>query len=100
MQDKQNNNIGSQDLDNVQGEVLQEIRIKVHRKLLEILDRELASTRNEHIAFKHGAPRIGDVRRNFSDTRKARHQLGWQPSYRLEEGLKKTVAWFLHHYRY
>jgi UDP-glucose 4-epimerase len=40
-------------------------------------------------------PRIGDVRRNFSDTTKARVLLGWQSEIGLAEGLERTVAWFL-----
>jgi UDP-glucose 4-epimerase len=40
-------------------------------------------------------PRPGDVRRNFSDTSKASKLLGWQAKVRLEEGLERTVRWFL-----
>jgi UDP-glucose 4-epimerase len=40
-------------------------------------------------------PRKGDVRRNYSDTSKARELLGWQAKVRLEEGLERTVRWFL-----
>ena len=39
--------------------------------------------------------RLGDVARNFSDTTKARTQLGWQPKIFLTEGLKMTVQYFL-----
>jgi UDP-glucose 4-epimerase len=39
--------------------------------------------------------RLGDVKRNFSDTSKARNRLGWQPKINLNEGLSKTVAYFL-----
>lgn len=39
--------------------------------------------------------RLGDVKRNYSDTTKARVRLGWQPRVALDEGLKKTVDYFL-----
>lgn len=39
-------------------------------------------------------PRLGDVRRNFSDTSKARNRLGWEVQTDLETGLRKTVDWF------
>lgn len=39
--------------------------------------------------------RLGDVRRNFSDTTKARLRLGWQPQVELDEGLSRTVSYFL-----
>lgn len=39
--------------------------------------------------------RLGDVKRNFSDTSKARKRLGWQPKVSLDDGLHKTVSYFL-----
>jgi len=39
--------------------------------------------------------RVGDVKRNFSDTCKALNRLGWKASVGLDEGLKETVTWFL-----
>lgn len=39
--------------------------------------------------------RLGDVQRNYSDTTKARARLGWQPKVGFDEGLKKTIAYFL-----
>ena len=39
-------------------------------------------------------PRLGDVRRNYSDTSKAKTVLGWQPEIDLKTGLQETVAWF------
>lgn len=43
----------------------------------------------------NGATRQGDVARNFSDTSKARTRLGWSPTMPLEEGLRRTVRFFL-----
>jgi UDP-glucose 4-epimerase len=40
-------------------------------------------------------PRLGDVRRNFSDTSKARQQLGWETKVEFVDGLKRTVEWFV-----
>lgn len=37
------------------------------------------------------AARVGDVRRNFSDTSKAKNLLGWSPSTSLSDGLSVTV---------
>jgi UDP-glucose 4-epimerase len=39
--------------------------------------------------------RVGDVRRNFSDTRKAQTRLGWRAKVSLDDGLDRTVRWFL-----
>jgi UDP-glucose 4-epimerase len=39
--------------------------------------------------------RVGDVKRNFSDTSKAKARLGWQPQTDLKSGLEKTVKYFV-----
>ena len=44
---------------------------------------------------RHGEARQGDVRRNYSDTSKARRVLDWQAQVSLREGLELTVAWFV-----
>lgn len=40
-------------------------------------------------------PRDGEVRRSALDFRRAREVLNWRPTFRLEEGLRATVKWFL-----
>jgi UDP-glucose 4-epimerase len=47
------------------------------------------------VKFQYTAPRAGDVKRNFSDTTKSKKVLGWTNNVNLQEGLKKTVEWFL-----
>ena len=42
----------------------------------------------------YGPPRAGDVRDSQADTTAARRDLGHQPEYTLEEGLRRTLAWF------
>lgn len=49
----------------------------------------------KNVTVEHGEPRQGDVRRNFSDTTKARELLNWQNEIDLKGGLQKTVAWFI-----
>lgn len=46
------------------------------------------------VQMVHAEERQGDVKRNFSDTKKARDLLGWQCRETLEAGLEKTVKWF------
>lgn len=43
---------------------------------------------------RNTAPRLGDIRRNYSDTTKARRMLGWKAEMPLEEGLTRTVSSF------
>lgn len=43
----------------------------------------------------HGQTRLGDVRRNYSDTTKAKQILSWQPRTDLSGGLPQTINFFL-----
>ena len=45
--------------------------------------------------IRQSSPRVGDMKRNYSDTRKARSRLGWTPRVSLDDGLDRTVKWFL-----
>jgi len=40
---------------------------------------------------QHGPPKAGETFRIYLDASKARRELGWTPSVRLDEGLKRTV---------
>jgi UDP-glucose 4-epimerase len=41
-----------------------------------------------------GEARLGDVKRNFSDTSKAQHLLNWNAKVKLKDGLMKTIEYF------
>jgi len=43
----------------------------------------------------NGETRLGDVKRNYSDTSKAKTRLGWQPTMNQDEGIKNTVEYFI-----
>jgi len=42
----------------------------------------------------HGPPRPGEVFRIYLDVNKAKRELGWRPETSLEDGLRRTVAYF------
>ena len=65
--------------------------LEVTQQLLEVLKKHSA----KEVKLIHGEKRLGDVMRNFSDTTKAKKQLNWQPNHTLQEGLNKTIKWFL-----
>jgi len=44
---------------------------------------------------KHGPPRPGDLRSSVLDCSRARTELGWVAEVSLEEGLRRTAAWFV-----
>jgi nucleoside-diphosphate-sugar epimerase len=43
---------------------------------------------------QYGPARTGDVRDSQADTTLARRDLGHNPQYSLEEGLRRTLAWY------
>ena len=59
------------------------------------LARRIASAMGVDIAPVHAAPRPGDVRDSQADSALAHKHLGWQPAVPFDEGLRRTVAWFL-----
>lgn len=46
------------------------------------------------IGAKYGPPRAGDVRHSMADTTAAMADLGHAPKFSIEEGLKRTLAWY------
>jgi len=42
----------------------------------------------------YAPPRPGDLRRSILDNTLAKKILGWEPSWKLEDGLRETVEWF------
>ncbi|MBI5379759.1 MAG: hypothetical protein HZA23_06350 [Nitrospirae bacterium] len=42
----------------------------------------------------HGPAKAGEKRRSAVDARRLREATGWFPLVTLEEGLRRTVAWF------
>lgn len=45
-----------------------------------------------------GVPRPGDVDRQQLDSTAARDELGWEPRWDLESGLRETYAWYERHF--
>jgi UDP-glucose 4-epimerase len=64
-------------------------------ELVACLLRVLHAAGIHNVRLQNSESRAGDVRRNFSDTSKARARLGWQAATTLEDGLQRTVAYFL-----
>jgi dTDP-glucose 4,6-dehydratase len=72
--------------------------IDLIRKLCDIMDRKLGRTHGESaklITFV--TDRAGHDLRYAIDSGKLQKELGWKPSLHFEEGLEKTVDWYLTH---
>lgn len=55
----------------------------------------LAEAGIKDVEVRYTEARRGEVRRNFADTSKAKRLLGWQAEMDLDEGLRRTVEWYL-----
>ena len=61
--------------------------------------RELARLLDFKLPAKHGAQRAGDVRDSLADISAAQKAFNYVPAVGFEEGLSRTVAWYLEQHR-
>ena len=79
------------------GEIFQ-IATSKETSVGELADRILALLRARGVRgvnLVNSSARLGDVRRNFSDTSKAFNMIGWKAMMELDAGLQKTIDYFL-----
>lgn len=65
-----------------------------HRYSLNYVWELLQKIEGVQIPANYGPPREGDVRDSQADTTAARRDLGHDPQYSFEEGLRRTFAWY------
>jgi len=76
----------------ISGEVFQ-IATGIETSIRQLADLvQQVTQRSFHIA--HGPARRGDIRKNYSRIAKVKTMLGWEPQMALEEGLRRTWAWY------
>jgi UDP-glucose 4-epimerase len=84
-------------VDGVGGEVFQ-IATSAETTVQELTDRllpALAAAGIKDSEVRKTPARKGEVRRNYADTSKAQRMLGWKAEVGLDEGLRRTVDWFV-----
>lgn len=64
-------------------------------EITELMLNAFVDNRIERPKIEKTSPRLGDVKRNFSDTSKAKKILGWECKRDLDRCIHKTVEWFL-----
>ena len=77
----------------------QPTNLEIVNKICQVLDEKLpGSPFRPHINLvKHVKDRPGHDRRYAMNIQKIKDELGWEPTVNLDEGLQKTVAWYLDH---
>jgi UDP-glucose 4-epimerase len=79
------------------GEIFQ-IATSAETTVQELVDRllpVLAASGIKDVEVRYAEARRGEVRRNYADTSKAERMLGWKAEVDLDEGLRRTVEWFM-----
>jgi nucleoside-diphosphate-sugar epimerase len=62
--------------------------------LLELL-KQIEQCVGKEARIEHRRPHRADVPATWADIRRARQQLGWEPSTDYQEGIARSVAWYL-----
>lgn len=72
--------------------------IDIVKVLIATVDRQLGRAEGEDLKLiTYVTDRPGHDARYAIDSRKLQRQLGWEPSLQFEEGIEKTVRWYLTH---
>lgn len=70
--------------------------IDLIKSLIRIVDKKLGRQEGEdYTLINYVSDRLGHDCRYAIDSRKLQRELGWEPSLNFEEGLEKTVDWYL-----
>lgn len=80
-------------IEGIGGEVFQIASAKetTINEITDLLVTQLVENGIKGVEVKHQDERLGDVKRNFSDTSKAKKRLRWVPTTDLVAGLKETI---------
>ena len=84
--------IQAAEADKANGEV---VNIATGRRItINELTRKIGSLMGSEIESVHGKPRDGDIHHSLSDISKAKSLLGYEPRYRIDEGLAEAINYF------
>ena len=64
-------------------------------EIAEIIKTKLRDSGFKNVSLKKVSNRKGEVKRNFSNIKKANNVLGWKPKTNLKNGIDKTVSYFI-----
>ncbi|SHH27095.1 dTDP-glucose 4,6-dehydratase [Thermosipho atlanticus] len=69
--------------------------IEIVKKIIEILREKTKDEKISESLIKHVKDRPGHDRRYGIDPSKIKKELGWEPEIMFEEGIEKTIEWYL-----
>ena len=65
------------------------------KKLVQLLTDIFTIEYNKKVKYIYGSERLGDMLRNYSSNLKIKKYLSWKPKTKLEEGIRKTISWYV-----
>ena len=67
-------------------------------QLVHLLKENLAQfdSKIAEVEVLHGPNRVGDIPHSLASIEKAKNNLGYQPKYSIEQGIKEAVSWYFH----
>lgn len=67
-------------------------------QLVQLLKENLAQfdSKIAEVEVLHGPNRAGDIPHSLASIDKAKNNLGYQPKYSIEQGIKEAVSWYFH----
>jgi len=83
----------------VAGHVLQIATQREHtvNEVAQLISKGIEDRTRLQVRIAHDPPRPGEVVRNYSDVSKARARLGFEPRVSLDDGIERTIEYFLDH---
>jgi dTDP-glucose 4,6-dehydratase len=75
----------------------QPANLEIVQTLCVIMDEHFPTNAPHASLIRHVTDRPGHDRRYAMDIRKIQAELGWEPKWSLEAGMRETVAWYLSH---
>mgnify|MGYP005848825291 CR=1 FL=1 len=70
------------------------------KKNIEIVKLIIKYLKKDESLIKYVKDRLGHDRRYAIDSSKIQSELGWKPKYSFEEGIKKTIKWYLNNIKW
>jgi UDP-glucose 4-epimerase len=64
-------------------------------EIASMIQAELNDMTGLNMRLEYTQPRMGDVKRNYADTSKAKRVLHWMPQWDLRKGIQETIRYFI-----
>ena len=90
--------VNALETENIEGEIINIGSSQTHKmKDILTLIKQETGTEEKQVALDKNRLRPRDIQTLIADNTKARKTLGWTPTITFEEGIRKTLQWYINH---